>query len=58
MMKAALWTGDESAIAAALSAARRLLEVYRDTVPRGAQPWEMPLHCPDIVECPDRTARP
>ena len=49
MMKAALWTGDESAIAAALSAARRLLEVYRDTVPRGAQPWEMPLHCPDIV---------
>ena len=22
---------------------------YEGTVPRGAQPWEMPLHTPDII---------
>ena len=49
MMHAALWSGNKHAIADALFAARRLLNLYRDTVPCGAQPWEMPLHSPDIV---------
>lgn len=49
MMRAALWTGDETLVAAALEAVDRMTERYRGTVPCGAQPWEMPLHTPDIV---------
>ena len=49
MMKAAVWTGDEKVISNALAAVDRMLDRYRGTVPRGAQPWEMPLHAPDLV---------
>ena len=45
----ATWSGSESDIASALSALDKMLERYRGTVPRGAQPWEMPLHTPDII---------
>ena len=45
----ATWSGDEEGIASALSALDKMLIRYRGTVPRGAQPWEMPLHTPDII---------
>ena len=45
----ATWSGDEAAIAQALAALDKALARYAGTVPRGAQPWEMPLHTPDII---------
>lgn len=45
----AAFTGDEAVIAAALAALDRMTANYAGQVPRGAQPWEMPLHTPDIV---------
>jgi len=45
----ATWNGDETAIDAALAALDKALVRYEGTVPRGAQPWEMPLHTPDII---------
>ena len=45
----ATWSGDEAEIAKALAALDKALDRYKGTVPRGAQPWEMPLHTPDII---------
>ena len=45
----ATWSGDEAEIAQALAALDKALVRYAGTVPRGAQPWEMPLHTPDII---------
>ena len=45
----ATWSGDEAEIAKALTALDKALARYAGTVPRGAQPWEMPLHTPDII---------
>ena len=45
----ATWSGDEAEIARALSALDKAIVRYEGTVPRGAQPWEMPLHTPDII---------
>ena len=45
----ATWSGDETEIARALTALDKALVRYEGTVPRGAQPWEMPLHTPDII---------
>lgn len=45
----ATWSGDEAEIAKALDALDKALARYEGTVPRGAQPWEMPLHTPDII---------
>ena len=45
----ATWSGDEAEIAKALAALDKALARYAGTVPRGAQPWEMPLHTPDII---------
>ncbi|MBR4172625.1 MAG: hypothetical protein IKR48_13320 [Kiritimatiellae bacterium] len=42
-------TGDEGAISAYLAVLDKMLGRYRNEVPRGAQPWEMPLHTPDIL---------
>jgi len=42
-------TGDEAAVADALAVLDRMTAHYAGEVPRGAQPWEMPLHTPDIV---------
>jgi hypothetical protein len=49
MLNNATLTGDESAVAAALAALDKMTANYAGQVPRGAQPWEMPLHTPDIV---------
>jgi hypothetical protein len=49
MLKRATWTGDESAIRAALAVLDKMAANYSGTIPRGAQPWEMPLHTPDIL---------
>jgi hypothetical protein len=49
MLSAALWTGDEKAIADALAVLDKFTAIYGNDVPRGAQPWEMPLHTPDIL---------
>ena len=49
MLIDATWSGDEAEIVRALSALDKALARYEGTVPRGAQPWEMPLHTPDII---------
>lgn len=49
LLEQASLTGDEEAISAALGALAALDAAYPGGVPRGAQPWEMPLHTPDIL---------
>ncbi|HNX33608.1 MAG TPA: hypothetical protein PKM57_03210 [Kiritimatiellia bacterium] len=49
MLSNASLTGDETAIRAALAVLDNMTARYTGQVPRGAQPWEMPLHTPDIV---------
>ena len=49
MLIDATWSGDEAEIASAIAALDKALARYEGTVPRGAQPWEMPLHTPDII---------
>ncbi len=49
MLNSATLTGDEAAIGAALAVLDKMTANYAGQVPRGAQPWEMPLHTPDIV---------
>jgi len=49
LLEQATLTGDEGAIAAALGALAALDADHPRGVPRGAQPWEVPLHAPDIL---------
>ena len=49
MLSGAVWTGDESLIAETLAVLDKFTAIYGNDVPRGAQPWEMPLHTPDIL---------
>ena len=49
LLSAATWSGDETEIAKALAIVDKATTLYHGTVPRGAQPWEMPLHTPDIM---------
>lgn len=49
LLGAAVWSGDEAEIAKALAIVAKATALYHGTVPRGAQPWEMPLHTPDIM---------
>ena len=49
LLSAAVWSGDEVEIAKALAIVDKATALYHGTVPRGAQPWEMPLHTPDIM---------
>ncbi len=49
IMLDATLTGDPSVIKAALKSLDRMTELYAGQIPCGAQPWEMPLHTPDIV---------
>lgn len=49
ILEAAVFTGDKELSRAALDVLDKQLTLYRDTVPRGAQTWEMPLHTPDIL---------
>ena len=48
LLREAAFAGDDGLIAGAIARLRGLA-VYRDTVPRGAQTWEIPLHTPDIL---------
>lgn len=50
MLAAATLCGDESVIREALAALDLVTRACpAGQVPRGAQPWEIPLHCPDIL---------
>ena len=49
MLACSLWAGDEGLISEALSVLDKFTAIYGNDVPRGAQPWEMPLHTPDIL---------
>lgn len=49
LLEAATWCGDDADIAKALDILDKFTALYHGTVPRGAQPWEMPLHTPDIL---------
>jgi hypothetical protein len=50
MLEDAALGGDEETIASALAALDLVARAYpAGEVPRGAQPWEMPLHTPDIL---------
>jgi len=49
LLSAAVWSGDETEIAKTLAIVDKATALYHGTVPRGAQPWEMPLHTPDIM---------
>ena len=49
VLEAAVFTGDEELIREGLALLDRQTELYANTVPRGAQTWEMPLHTPDIL---------
>ena len=44
----ASFSGDQALIDQAISQLRKL-DKYANTVPRGAQTWEIPLHTPDIL---------
>jgi hypothetical protein len=48
MLANALVAGDTESVARALQALRTL-DRCRDSAPRGAQTWEVPLHTPDIL---------
>lgn len=48
-LETAGFSGDETLTVRALDLLDKRLEVYRNTVPRGAQTWEIPLHTPDIL---------
>ena len=44
----AAFSGDQALIDQAIAQLRKL-DRYKNTVPRGAQTWEIPLHTPDIL---------
>jgi hypothetical protein len=48
LLNEALFCGDRSMIGAAIDKLRAM-DKFRNTVPRGAQTWEVPLHTPDIL---------
>ena len=49
ILMAAAFSGDASLIDAGLALLDKQARHYKNTVPRGAQTWEMPLHTPDIL---------
>jgi len=50
MLDAAVLSGDEETVRVALDAADLVARAHpAGEVPRGAQPWEIPLHAPDIL---------
>ena len=50
LLENALFAGDRPLTKAGLEHLRQMAK-FRDTVPRGAQTWEVPLHTPDILAC-------
>lgn len=49
ILEAATLCGDKQLIREAVALLDKQTVQYRNTVPRGAQTWEMPLHTPDIL---------
>lgn len=49
ILEAAALTGDAKLTEDAIALLRKVQTLYKDTVPRGAQTWEVPLHTPDIL---------
>jgi len=49
ILEAAALSADKELISKALELLDRQTALYADTVPRGAQTWEVPLHTPDIL---------
>lgn len=49
ILEGATLSADEELINAALELLDKQTSLYADTVPRGAQTWEVPLHTPDIL---------
>ena len=48
LLEAAAFSGDRELLEQALHHLRAM-DKFKDTVPRGAQTWEVPLHTPDIL---------
>jgi hypothetical protein len=49
VLHAAVLTGDPELAKEGLARLRQAATLYRNSVPRGAQTWEVPLHTPDIL---------
>jgi hypothetical protein len=49
VLEAAVLTGDPELAKEGVVRLRQTDTLYRNTVPRGAQTWEVPLHTPDIL---------
>jgi hypothetical protein len=49
ILEGAVLSGDTELISKSLKVLDKQTELYADTVPRGAQTWEVPLHTPDIL---------
>jgi len=49
ILEGATLSGEKELIAEALGLLDKQTALYADTVPRGAQTWEVPLHTPDIL---------
>jgi len=49
ILEGAAFSADKELIAKALELLDKQTALYADTVPRGAQTWEVPLHTPDIL---------
>ncbi|MBN1852644.1 MAG: hypothetical protein JW829_07960 [Pirellulales bacterium] len=49
ILEAATLCGDKKLIAEGLALLEKQTGLYANTVPRGAQTWEIPLHTPDIL---------
>lgn len=49
ILEAAALSGDQNLIAKGLSLLDKQTALYANSVPRGAQVWEVPLHTPDIL---------
>ena len=49
ILAAAVFSGDQALAEAGLRLLDKQTAHYANTVPRGAQTWEMPLHTPDIL---------
>jgi hypothetical protein len=49
ILEGAVFSGDTELVDKSLELLDKQTELYADTVPRGAQTWEVPLHTPDIL---------
>ena len=49
ILEGAILSGDKELVVKALELLDKQTDLYADTVPRGAQTWEVPLHTPDIL---------